>query len=101
MTRCENIKTTIRKRRLFFGGGLARQSKERLPNRVMFGTMADGENPRPGVQFFKTWHRCIVEYLRELRATEGSTELSPLVFGVETALWSTATNGWEVVLGDP
>ena len=55
----------------------------------MFGTIAGGENPRPGGQV-KTWHRCVVEDLREFRATEGSTELVPLVFGVETALWPTA-----------
>jgi len=64
-------------------------SKERLPSRVMSRTMAGGENPRPGGQF-KTWHRCIVQELREFRATEGSTELAPLVFGFETVLWSTA-----------
>ena len=40
MTRCESIETTNRKRRPFFAGGVARQSKERLPGRVMFGTMA-------------------------------------------------------------
>ena len=84
MTRCESIETTIRE-----AGRVARHSKERLPGRVMFGTIAVGENPRPGGQF-KTWHRYIVEDLREFRATEGSTELAPLVFGVETALWSTA-----------
>ena len=55
----------------------------------MFGTMAGGENPRSGGQF-KTWHRCIVEDLREFRITEGSPEHSPLVFGVETVLWPTA-----------
>ena len=89
MTRCESIDTTIRKRRLFFAGGVARQSKERLPSRVMVGTIAGVENLRPGGQS-KTWHRCIVEDLKEFRATEGSTEVAPLVFGVETALWSTA-----------
>ncbi|MEP5351924.1 MAG: hypothetical protein ABJZ75_06195 [Luteolibacter sp.] len=55
----------------------------------MFETMAGEENPRPGGQV-KTWHRCIFDYLREFRVTEGSTELAPLVFGVETALWPTA-----------
>ena len=50
--------------------------------------MADGEKPRPGGQF-KTWHGCIIEDHRGLRATEGSTELASLVFGVEPALWST------------
>ena len=50
---------------------------------------AGGQNPRPGGQF-GTWHGCIVEDLGEFRATEGSTEISPLVFGLETRLWSTA-----------
>ena len=59
---------------------MARQSKGRLPSRVMFGTMAGGETLRPGEQF-NTWHRCVVEDLREFRATERSTEHSPLVFG--------------------
>ncbi|MEO9590489.1 hypothetical protein, partial [Rhodopirellula bahusiensis] len=38
-TRCESIKTTIHKRQLFFAEGVARESKERLPSGVMFGTM--------------------------------------------------------------
>ena len=38
----------------------------------------------------KTGHRYIAEDLRELRATEGSTEHPPVMFGFETALWSTA-----------
>ena len=80
MTRCESIETTTRKRRLFPSGVVARQIKERLLSRVMFGTMAGGVNAKPGGQF-KTWHRCIVEDLREFRATEGSTELS-LLHGV-------------------
>ena len=45
MTRCESIETTIRERRLFFAGAVARQSKERLPSRATFGTMA-GERTR-------------------------------------------------------
>ena len=76
ITRCKSIETTIRKRWLLVAGAVARQSKERLPSRVMLRTMADGENPRPGGQF-KTWHRCGVEDLTEFRATEGSTELAP------------------------
>ena len=89
MARCESMETTIRKRQPFFARAAARQNKVRLPNRVVFGTMAGGENPIPGGQF-KTWHSCIVKDLREYRATEGSTEQFPLVFGVETALWPTA-----------
>ena len=48
--------------------------------------MAGGESPGPGGQS-KSWHQCLVDDLRVFRATEGSTEHSPLVFGVETALW--------------
>ena len=47
---CESVGTTIRKIRLFFAGAVARQSKERLPSRVMFRTIAGGENPKPGGQ---------------------------------------------------
>ena len=54
----------------------------------MFETIAGGENPRTGGQC-KTWHICVVEDPREIRAIEGSMECVPLVFGVETALWST------------
>ena len=90
MTRRESIETTIRKRRFFLGGGVAQQSEERYPIQGMFGWMAGEENPRPGGRF-KTWHSCIVKDLsREFRATEGSAEHYPLVFGVETALLSTA-----------
>ena len=55
----------------------------------MLGKMTGGEGRRPGGQP-KTWHRCLVEDLREFRATEGSTEHCPLVFGVETAVWTVA-----------
>ena len=88
-TRCESIGTTIRKQWPFFAGAVARQSKARILSRGMFGMMAGGVNPKPDAQF-KTWHRCIVKDSREFRATEESTEHSPLEFGVETALWSTA-----------
>ena len=46
--RCESVETTIRKRRLLFGGAVHRTHNERLTRRVMFGTMAGGENPGPG-----------------------------------------------------
>ena len=58
MTRCKSIETTIRKRRLVFLGAEARPSKVRLPSQVMFGTIAGGENSRPGGQY-KNWPRCI------------------------------------------
>jgi len=89
ITRCESIETTIRKRRLFFAGAVVRQHEGRLPSRLMFGTIAGGGSPKPGGQP-KTWPRAIAEDLRVFKATEGSTEDSPLVFGVGTALWPTA-----------
>ena len=91
-TRCERIETTIRKHRLIFAGAVARQSKGRLPSRVMFATMNGGEGWRPGGQP-KNWHRCLVEDLRVFRATEGSTKHCTLVFGVETAVWTIAPGG--------
>ena len=41
---CESFEMTIRKRRLLFAGGIQRTHNERLTRRVMFGTMAAGEN---------------------------------------------------------
>ena len=42
---CESVGTTICKRRLLFAGAVQRTHNERLTRRVMFGTMAGGENP--------------------------------------------------------
>ena len=56
----------------------------------MFATMTGEEGRRPGGQP-NTWHRCLVEDFRVFRATEGSTEHCPLVFGVETAVCTDAT----------
>ena len=86
---CESVETTIRKRRHLFAGALQRTHNERLTCRVMFGTMAGVENPGPG-RPEKNWAQCLVDDLRVLRATEGSTESVPLVFGVETVLWPPA-----------
>ena len=77
MIRCEGIETNIRKRSLLSAGGVARQCKERLPGRGIFGTMAGGENAGPGGQS-STWHGSIVEDLGEFRDTKGSAELAPL-----------------------
>ena len=88
---CESVETTIRKRRLRFAGAVQRTHNGRLTRRVMFGTMAGGENPRPG-RPEKNWAQRLVDDLRVFQATEGSTEKSVhLVFGVETVLWPTAT----------
>ena len=64
-TRCERIETTIRKRRLFLAAAVARQSKGRLPSRVVFATMAGVVGPGPGGQS-KTWRKCLVDDLRVL-----------------------------------
>ena len=65
------------------------QHKRRLPSRVIFATMTGGKGRRPGGQP-KTWRTCLVEDTKVFRATEGSTVLTPLVFGVETAVWTVA-----------
>ena len=48
-----------------------------------------GENPGPG-RPERNWDQCVVDDLLVFRATEGSTESVPLVFGVETVLLTTA-----------
>ena len=47
-TRCGSIEATTRYRRLFAAGAFARQKGGRLRSRVMFATMADGEDPKQG-----------------------------------------------------
>ena len=54
---CESVEATIRKRRHLFAGGVQRTNNERLTHRVMFGTMADEENPGPGLPE-KNWAQC-------------------------------------------
>ena len=45
---CDSVEATIRKRRLLYARTVQRMHNERLTRRVMFGTMAGGENPGPG-----------------------------------------------------
>ena len=78
MTSSESIGTTIGKWRLVSAAAVGRRSKKPLSSRLLFGTMAGGENLKPGGQF-ETWHRCVLGDLREFRAIERSTEHSPLV----------------------
>ena len=42
IARCESIETIIRKRQLFFTGGVARHTMERLASGVLLGTMDGG-----------------------------------------------------------
>ena len=88
-TRCESIEATIRKRRILFAGAVARQNEGRLPRRVMLGKMTGGEGRRPSGQP-KSWYRCLLDDLKVFNATEGSTEHSKLVFGVEAEVWTIA-----------
>ena len=85
---CESVETTIRKRRLLFAGAVQRTTNERLTHRVMFGTLAGGENPVPG-RPEKNWAQCLAD-IRVFKATEWCTDSSPLLFGVQTVLWPRA-----------
>ena len=49
-TRCESIETTIRKRRRFFVGAVARENEGRLPRLVMLGNVTGSEGRSPGGQ---------------------------------------------------
>ena len=87
--KCESVETTTRKRRLLFAEAVERTHNERLTRRVMFGTMAGGQNPGPS-RPEKNWAQCLVDdIIRVFGATEGSTESVPLGFGVKTVLWPT------------
>ena len=55
-----------------------RTHNERLTRRLMFGTMAGGENPGPDRQE-KNWAQCLVDDLSVSRATEGCHGKRPLV----------------------
>eukprot|EP00903_Cladosiphon_okamuranus_P022383 g20587.t1 len=45
---CQSVEATIRQRRLFFAGAVARQPDKRLLQRLMFGELAGGEKPGKG-----------------------------------------------------
>ena len=96
---CKSVETTIRKRRLLFAVAVQRTHNDRLTRRVMFETVAGGENPRPG-RPEKNWAQFLVDDLRVFRATEGSTESFPLVFDVETVLRPTAARRVGNDIGD-
>ena len=40
---CENVETTVRKRRILFAGFVARKDDERLPKRVQFWEVDGGK----------------------------------------------------------
>ena len=55
----------------------------------MFGTMDGGENQGAG-RPEKSWALYLAGDIRVFQATEGSTDSSPVLFGVETVLWPKA-----------
>ena len=93
-TQCESVETAVRERRLFFAGVVAKNHNGRLPPRVMLGTLSGGEKPKSG-RPEKIWLDCVSDDLRAFQATSGSTGDSPSVFGVKTALWTTASKRWD------
>ena len=94
-THCDSVETVVRKkRRLLFAGAVAKKHNGRLPRRVMFGVLSGGKKPKPG-RPEKIWLDCVSDDLKAFQATSGPTEDSPSVFGVETALWTTAAKRWD------
>lgn len=66
-------------------------TSERQTSGVMFGTMTRREIPGSG-RPESTWVQCLADDLKVFGATEGSTQSSPLLFGVGRCcgvLWPT------------
>ena len=60
----ESVETTIYKRRLFFAEAVMQQ----------LATMSSGENPGQSGKR-KSWHRCLIDYSKCFRSTQGSAEI--------------------------
>ena len=56
-TCCENVETTVRKRRILFVRFVARMANERLPKRVMFGDVEGGKAFSGGQE--QDWMGCV------------------------------------------
>ena len=79
-TGSESIETTLRRRRILFGGFVARMEDTRLSNCVMFGEMVGGGGCVGGQE--KEWTGCFLDDLRG--------------FGINADQWTTAAqNKWE------
>ena len=56
-TGCENVETTVRKRRILFAGFVARMGNVRLHKRVMFGELEGGKGYVGGQE--QDWMGCL------------------------------------------
>ena len=56
-TGCENVGTTVRKRRILFAGFVARMGTERQPKRVMLGELKRGKGSLGGQE--QDWMGCL------------------------------------------
>ena len=92
--------TTIRKRRLFFAGAVARQNEGRLPSRVMLATMTGGESPRPGGQS-KSWYRRLVGDLKGVPSHGGVQGALAVGGRSEERAVNHSKEGEQVVPGGP
>ena len=74
-TGCESIEATLRRRRIFFAGFVARMENTRLPKCVIFGEIVGGGGCVGGQE--KEWMGCFMDDLK--------------AFGVNADQWATAT----------
>ena len=107
-TGSESVEATLRSRRIFFAGFVARMEDTRLPKCVMFGEMVGGAGCVRGQE--KEWMGCFLDDLRafginadqwttaaqdegEWRRTRGGTFHSKLDRCRESQGWTTACSG--------
>ena len=77
LAQCKRVEMAIRKRRLLFAGAVQGTHNERLTRRMMFGTMAGGENPGPG-RPEKNWAQLSSRRLQGVSSHRGIHEKHPL-----------------------
>ena len=68
ITRCENIETTLRTKRLLWAGTLIRMSGGRLPKRLMFGNL-EGAVRRGRDEKENKWTDCVQSDIRAFDIT--------------------------------
>ena len=68
ITRCENIETTLRTRKLLWAGTLIRMSGGRLPKRLMFGNL-EGAVRRGRDEKENKWTDCVQSDIRAFDIT--------------------------------